>query len=144
MKMNIFEGFQVDFFDALSSLTGCGVLFDVSNAVVAELNGCLGTYAWLTYLKGKSVHCHMGSYRFNPRTGMYHDTHNESPSPESLELLRLLADQGSVESLCYERDYDKTPANAEDDLSLIAAALGLEEKSGAVLTGDGHEYRRCA
>ena len=114
---------QIHFLDTLRSKTGCGLLFDVSNAVVADLNGHLREDAWIDYLKGQRVHSHMGSYRFNPTTQMYHDTHNEAPSPQALELLKKLTLQASISSVCYERDYDKTPENAESDLKAILGAI---------------------
>ena len=119
---------QIDFLDTLQSKTGCGLLFDVSNAVVAHLNGHLSNDAWLDYLNGKRVHSHMGSYRFNPTTGMYHDTHNEAPSPPALELLKRLTLTDSIISVCYERDYDQTPKNAESDLKAIAEALNHNQR----------------
>ena len=37
---------QIDFVAELQARTGCGILFDISNAVVGELNGLGAVTAW--------------------------------------------------------------------------------------------------
>ncbi len=114
---------QIEFLDAVSARTGCGILFDVSNAVVGELNGLGPVDLWLQWLAGRTIQLHVGSYAFNEGSGLYHDTHNSDVSTETTRRLTEAMQVMRVTSVCYERDYQKTVASMAGDLRSIHAAV---------------------
>ena len=114
---------QLAFLDRLVERTGCGILFDVSNAVVGELNGLGDVALWTRYLAGKSLRLHVGSYSYNERTGLHHDTHATDISTITLTRLREVVAATKPLSITFERDYDKTVANVARDLRRIADAI---------------------
>jgi len=113
---------QVEFVSELALRTGCGLLFDVSNAVVAELNGFLPVSAWRPLLAGAAIHCHVGGYRLGQSGDLYHDSHDSPISPRTEVALGWVMETAQVATVCYERDYDKDARSLADDLRLLARA----------------------
>lgn len=111
---------QVEFVGELVSRTGCGLLFDVSNAVVAELNGFLPVSAWRPLLAGAEIHCHVGGYRLGQSGDLFHDSHDSPISARTESALGWVMETARVATLCYERDHDKTAGSMADDLRLLA------------------------
>jgi uncharacterized protein (UPF0276 family) len=128
---------QIAFHQALSERTGCGLLFDVSNAVAADLNQVQPLQSWVDVLEGQKVHCHVGSHRRHGRTRRYHDTHDASPDRHTLLLLGRLAAREVVASVCYERDHGRTDERLRTDLGAVRAALGACDARGSEVS-DGH------
>jgi uncharacterized protein (UPF0276 family) len=128
---------QIDFFDQIMSRTGCGVLFDVSNAVLAELNEVTPLLEWLSLLAGRPLHCHVGGYAFNEKTQRYHDTHNSDLSHETAVALELLVQQCDIKSVCYERDYRKSVESLRRDLKVIQASVERSEHHKRFPGSDG-------
>jgi uncharacterized protein len=114
---------QLALFDPLVARTGCGVLFDVSNAVAGELNGLGDVSVWLDWLAGRDVRAHVGSYAHNENTGLTHDTHDQDVSATTAERLGELVRVARVASITLERDYNKTVAALARDLRLLRAAV---------------------
>lgn len=114
---------QIEFLDALTTRTGCGLLFDVSNAVVSELNGYGCIADWVDYLADRRVNCHVGSYAANKKTGLFHDTHNNDLTIPTIRALDDLVAINVAESICYERDYNKSVDALNRDLSMILSIV---------------------
>jgi uncharacterized protein (UPF0276 family) len=112
---------QVDFFAWLVAETSCELLFDVSNAVVAEANHILPVSAWLPLLQHQSVRCHAGGYAKSPTTGLFHDTHNAPVSNATLQAWRKLQDRVRVQSLVLERDYNFNIGSVMQDLHRLVS-----------------------
>ncbi len=112
---------QREFIDRLVARTGCGILFDVSNAVVGELNRQGAVEPWIEFLRGRELRCHVGSYALEEKTGLVQDTHSTAVTPETERALRLLTQATRVHSICYERDYNKTASAIAADLVRIRA-----------------------
>lgn len=114
---------QLATLDRLVRDTSCGVLFDISNARAAELNGILPVSAWTDWLAGRKTRCHVGSFSFRQSTQLHHDTHDQPLDPAVLEELRRLCRTGGIESVCYERDYSVSAAAVIADLHSLHGSL---------------------
>ncbi len=113
---------QPDFVAALMARTGCGLLFDVSNAVVAERNGGAPADAWLPLLAGRPVDCHIGGFS-RSRGGRLIDSHGADLADESLALLRRVAACARVTSVCLEREYNVSEAGLRAELARLRDAV---------------------
>lgn len=114
---------QLEFVARIVERTGCGVLFDVSNAVVAQLNGVAALSEWLDFLDGRTIHCHVGSYEYSPGADRYLDTHGADQTAEVEAALRAVAARAHVASVCYEREYGRSTESMVADLRRIHGAL---------------------
>ncbi|MGH1347793.1 MAG: multinuclear nonheme iron-dependent oxidase [Nannocystales bacterium] len=114
---------QADFAGEVLRRTGAGLLFDVSNAIVAETNGGDPVHAWSSLLSQAPVHAHVGGYRLDPHDGKLRDSHGDPLSPASLDLVALLGRQGQLRSICLEREKEKTASDVADDLRRLNQAL---------------------
>lgn len=110
---------QSAFFREISAQTGCGILFDISNACVAELNGILAAEKWIENLDQNGTHCHIGSYAFSSDHQLYMDTHDRRLSNFSRTLTQKLANMNYITSLCLERDKEVVDEEICDDLSVL-------------------------
>lgn len=117
---------QSQFVRELVRSTGCGLLFDVSNAVIAELNGSEPVDAWADLLS-EPTRCHVGGYRFESNSKLFVDSHSEELSEHTLAAVEKLSQRGSITSLCYERDYNKSPQAILADLAALARRMSLHE-----------------
>lgn len=115
---------QVAFVHELLGRSGCDLLFDVSNAVVAELNGILDFATWLPLLEGRRLDCHVGGYRLGRGGDLYHDSHDSPVSQRTLAALRRVARVARIDTICYERDYNRTAEDMATDIGNIERALG--------------------
>lgn len=120
---------QIEFVDRLRRRTGCGLLFDVSSAVVAERSGILPLAAWLDYLAGAgaapALHGHVGGYRLSRSGDRYHGTHDSPITPATAAALGRVAKATRLATLCYERDESKSVPALVGDLEIIDVAIGL-------------------
>ena len=99
---------QPKFYADLVRSTGCGVLFDASNAAVAQLNGSCPSSMWFEEDIGFR-HAHIGGYRYLQRYDLYLDSHDGYFSPLSFDILRDAALSG-VETTVFEWDDKKSTA----------------------------------
>lgn len=106
----------------LVEATGCGLLFDISNARAAELNGVARVSGWTQLLAGRSVHCHVGSFRWRGDTHRYHDTHDQPVAASVLADVTELTRLDVIKTLCYERDHSIDEASLVSDLERLEAA----------------------
>lgn len=114
---------QIEALAWLREQSGCGLLFDISNARAADLNGACKMERWLGHLRDQPLRCHMGSYRVSEDTGDYLDSHDSDISEESSNDLHQLASNSDIISVCLEREYRKTAKNLADDLHRLRTAL---------------------
>jgi uncharacterized protein len=114
---------QVAFLHEVIERTGCGVLFDVSNAVVGELNGRGPLATWLPLLAGRTLRCHVGSYTHHDDIDVVIDSHDCDVSRATQDALRALVPQLAIASITYERDFNRTTEALTQDLVRIAECL---------------------
>ncbi|HEY1550789.1 MAG TPA: DUF692 family protein [Kofleriaceae bacterium] len=114
---------QIEFVGELQARTGCGILFDISNAVVGELNGRGGVAEWLPLIAGKPVRCHVGSYSHDAEGECYVDSHDADVSAATEAAIRLVASSAKIASITYERDANRSAAAIAADLRRIGASL---------------------
>jgi hypothetical protein len=115
---------QIDFVAELQARTGCGILFDISNAVVGELNGLGAVTAWLPLIAGKPIRCHVGSYSRDAEGECYVDSHDADVGAATEAAIALVARTATIESITYERDANRSAAAIAADLRRIARASG--------------------
>jgi uncharacterized protein (UPF0276 family) len=96
---------QPQFLRWLMRETDCGLLFDVSNARAAQLNGIALVSDWSPLLAGTHTHGHVGSYKYRDDTQLYHDTHDSPISDDVIRDLTTLKSINALGTLCYERDH---------------------------------------
>jgi len=113
---------QRAFVSALIDRTGCGILFDISNAVVGELNGHGAVDTWLPLLTGqrRTLRCHVGSYDEDVELGQYIDTHAAEVTAATEAAIRKVLAVADVASITYERDTNRSVDAIARDLARIA------------------------
>lgn len=114
---------QLAFLDELMRRTGCGVLFDVSNAVAGELNGCGAVTEWLPLVAGHDLRCHIGSYSLDEDTACYIDSHDSDVSIATTRALPLVLAAANVVSVTYERDFNRSVGAIARDVDQIRGLL---------------------
>lgn len=114
---------QIDFIEQLIAQTGCGLLFDISNAVMGEQNKLGGFELWLNYLKNKSIHCHIGGYGWHADTNTFQDTHAHDISTNTYEALAELCIATDIKTLTYERDYRADERTCSAEVRKISTCL---------------------
>ena len=96
---------QPQFLRSLCQETGCGILFDISNADIASQNTGLELCAWIPVIK-ESEHFHIGGFApttFQPNFLV--DTHDSNLSDTSLEFVDHLVNPfANTLSIVVERD----------------------------------------
>jgi uncharacterized protein len=110
---------QLAYLDELMRRTGCGVLFDVSNAVAGELNGCGEVTEWLPLVSGRDLRCHVGSYSLDEETDCYIDSHDSDVSLATTRALPLVLAAANVVSVTYERDFNRSVGAIARDIDQI-------------------------
>jgi len=115
------EGSQVAFFEELERRTGVRVLLDVSNAVIAELNGGCKASSWVT-ADVRIDACHISGFRASDEDpSLFVDTHDVRIDPRSWELLDDLVKAGrEPHTLTAERDGPCSMTDWALDLDLAA------------------------
>jgi len=116
---------QIAYMHQLVERTGCGILFDVSNAVAGELNGQGTIDLWLPLLAGRSLRCHVGSYTHDLDTDQFIDSHDADVSTDTERALRkLIAAPGiDIASITYERDFNRSSEAIARDVARIRECL---------------------
>jgi uncharacterized protein (UPF0276 family) len=112
---------QIDFVAELQARTGCGILFDISNAVVGELNGFGNVAEWLPLIAGRTIRCHVGSYS---RDGEHWvDSHDADVGAATEAAIALVSRAARIESITYERDANRSAAAIAADLRRIGSCV---------------------
>lgn len=112
---------QIDYFERLMAQTGCGILFDISNARVAENNGSLALSDWLSFLRNlPPINCHLGSYSYDPQKQQYFDSHDQNMELQTVRDVEHTLQQLQPATLTYEREHQRTAEEMAADLDQLA------------------------
>lgn len=112
---------QVDFINALISETKCGLLFDLSNAVVADLNHAVSISKWFA-LKSHIQHLHVGGYRtigLDESEKWVIDSHDGQISTETISFSQTFFQDFKAHSIVIERDSNLNFDSISADINLI-------------------------
>jgi len=94
---------QVGFYKALMNRVGCGLLFDVSNAVIAEKNVGEAKENWFSIL-GAVHNYHIAGFEECVNSSFLVDTHDRCIDPVTLDFLAKISNINEVETISVERD----------------------------------------
>lgn len=118
------------FYERLCRDTGCGVLFDASNAVCAHLNCGVPLDAWSRII-ADTPHFHVAGYNasiLEPHIVL--DTHDREMSAETLAFLS--AERGNFDksgaTMTYERDFNLDEDSIAADLARLRAIFEDTER----------------
>ncbi|MCU7926978.1 MAG: DUF692 family protein [Candidatus Thiodiazotropha sp. (ex Dulcina madagascariensis)] len=122
------DGRQVDFYTNLLEETSCGLLFDISNSVIAELNCDAKTAQWLP-LVSNNHNFHIAGYRTTDGTPQLAiDTHDVPVSEKSFsfskEVLLSSHTDDFQKTLVLERDANINYNSWADDLHKLRTIHG--------------------
>ncbi|MCB0361875.1 MAG: DUF692 family protein [Bdellovibrionales bacterium] len=96
---------QVQFYRSLMKDCGCGLLFDISNAIVADLNGGDSWTDW-SDLFAETKHFHIAGFGTSSLDeNLYIDSHDSPLSETSLQSWLLIKEKANISSLTIERDF---------------------------------------
>ncbi len=121
---------QANFYQNLFELTGSGLLFDVSNATIAELNGALPFSAWLPIVS-QAPHWHIGGYVLSSPAKakpLYVDSHDQPVSDAAIVNFSRARSTNKVATLSVEWDNNISFKNWERDL----VRLGFNQETNVV------------
>lgn len=115
---------QAAFFAELTRETGTGLLFDVSNAHIAECNGVCAVEQWESLIKSASCF-HVAGFRYDAKTGLALDTHDR-PIDEAV-LARLSTQLGGRDDACLVVECDAAAGFSfwQDEIQRVRKALCL-------------------
>lgn len=117
---------QIDFFKRLINETEANILFDISNAIVAQHNCNVNPLDWLPILK-KTNHFHLGSYSFTEGAiRIAIDTHDQPVSEDTLSYLRKIAsviNSNKGATLIVERDHNLNLSEWINDVNKVSEAF---------------------
>ncbi|EPP22583.1 DUF692 family multinuclear iron-containing protein [Vibrio fluvialis] len=94
---------QVSFFKEILSKTQCGLLFDLSNAFIAEKNTGQKKEAWHELTK-ECQHFHIAGFEDGPEGEFLVDTHNQCINELVLDYLVQFAREHDIQTISVERD----------------------------------------
>jgi len=115
---------QLEHLATIADRTGCGFLFDISNAVMAELNGVAPFEPWLQLLAGRrELRCHVGGHSLDPRLGVYEDSHAVALSERTLDALERTLRTLDVASVCFERAYNLDAIEMGNDMARVLTTI---------------------
>lgn len=87
---SVYHGNQVDFYNCLISDTHCKLLFDFSNAIIAEQNCGFSALTW-EKLINDTCHFHVAGYRKSDTIpSLFIDSHDSAISPETFNLISYI------------------------------------------------------
>lgn len=119
---------QVDFFDRLMSETGSGLLFDLSNAVAADLNGGATLAKW-TALKTRCEHFHVAGFRTMGKEKSEQwilDSHDGPIAEETLIFANSFFKDFTGKSIVIERDANLDIDSISKDIKSFKKSLELK------------------
>jgi uncharacterized protein len=101
------EAAQPAFFEQVQKRTGAGLLFDISNAVVARHNADVPIDAWHNLIDTCS-HFHLGGYRdSNDAPHLLLDTHDRGPSDETMKTAASIFARGLTAPMTLTVEFDR-------------------------------------
>ena len=112
---------QAAFFQDLIHETQCGLLFDFSNAYIAERNKVCAFSAWDALIK-QTNYFHVGGFRIDHASQLLLDTHDQPIADDILPIMQhyLLNKKDSM--LVLERDASVTLADWQHDMTRVQQA----------------------
>ena len=114
---------QPEFFQSLINQTGCGILFDVSNAVLARRNAQVEYDRWNAIVQLAS-HFHAGGFSRLQDSTIWIDSHDHVLDKETKQSIAEIFESCSGEkTLTIEFDHEIDYAAWEHDLTEVRATL---------------------
>ncbi|AZS79844.1 DUF692 family protein [Achromobacter spanius] len=110
---------QADFFEQLKRSTSCNLLFDISNATIAEINIGEDALAW-RILSTDTKHFHIAGFAktsFLPH--FFVDTHDCNIDPRSIRLAEKILNNREEITVCVERDSNFEVENWMNEISRV-------------------------
>lgn len=119
---------QIKFFQRICSSPNLGLLFDISNAEIADLNGCIRKEAWLSELKDVA-HFHVGGFSKGETSDLFIDSHDRKLASSTIEFIRqvMIATHVKNPSLTVEFDHNISYDDWKYDLSQVRLSRSLYE-----------------
>ena len=121
-----YDAEQIDFLAKLKNETGCGVLFDFSNAVIASKNSQYSLNQWLS-MASDSKHFHIAGYcESDTEPKLWMDSHDCAISPKTLDFFGefLKYSESCIDrSIIIERD---------SEIELKSLLLDIAEVRGKI------------
>lgn len=94
---------QIDFFKRILEETDCGLLFDISNAFIAEVNIKQSRTSWFDLIK-HCQHFHIAGFENAPDNQFLVDTHSQCIEEPVLSFLQEVNNAASIATISVERD----------------------------------------
>lgn len=119
-----------EFFDYLLSETGCGLLFDFSNAIVSEKNKVAEKEDWINMAINTS-HFHVGSYRKSSYYDAYLDTHDGLVCNDTLLFMEDVFVQSknlNESTFVIERDANLDITQWKKDIEKVRSLINDHDK----------------
>ncbi|MDC9589661.1 DUF692 family protein [Xenorhabdus sp. XENO-10] len=110
---------QSVFYQQLMNKTGCQLLFDISNAVVAEKNGNELKENWLPLLSN-SQHYHIAGFEPCTTESFFIDTHSTCINSESEIFLEKIIQSNNIETISVERDDNFNVSDWSQDIQMVS------------------------
>lgn len=98
---------QAQFFTSLLNDTDAGLLFDFSNAYIAELNSVAPFNDWYELIT-KTQHFHVGGYRIDAASGLALDTHDQPIAENVIALMQPYLEKNPQATLVMENNASVT------------------------------------
>lgn len=117
---------QVDFYKRFQDELGdqANVLFDFSNALVAQKNGCETVEEWEPVIQ-KTEHFHVGGFEKAGTTPYYLDSHNQCLTQETLDLIKQKRSLfQNTSTLVIERDFNLIFEEWFSDIKMVRKIIG--------------------
>ncbi|WP_047684998.1 MULTISPECIES: DUF692 family multinuclear iron-containing protein [Xenorhabdus] len=112
------EHAQSSFYHRLVKETNCQLLFDISNAVVAEKNKCELKESWLPLLSN-TRHYHIAGFEPCSIGDFFRDTHASCIDLETKKFLENIIQSNNIETISVERDDNFNILDWSKDIQLV-------------------------
>ena len=138
---------QAEFYSHLMRETGCELLFDFSNAYIAELNGAAAFTAWQPLID-QTTHFHAAGFRIDPETGLAIDTHDVPIADEVVTIIQQqfineLKDRTIVMEFDAKLNYELVSEQISKVRTALSGAANDATKDVAATDGDKRRVQGC-
>ncbi len=113
---------QSIFYEKMMTKTNCGLLFDISNAIIAEKNVGEPKENWLPVLS-KTINFHIGGFEKCSVGNFLLDTHNQCIDSNSLNFLKTIINTKNISTISVERDDNFNFADWSLDVNNVRGIL---------------------
>ncbi|MCG7983199.1 MAG: DUF692 family protein [Candidatus Thiodiazotropha lotti] len=122
------DGGQVDFYRQLQNETGCGLLFDCSNAVIAQLNCGVDLSKWESLARSTTNYHIAGFRKTSGEPSIAIDTHDVLIEEQSFNALRSILEEKSKSeeeiTVVVERDANIDVLTWKEELDSVRKIYG--------------------